>query len=164
MTKSIAELAKEYTSVEDVKKALRSIQSKKSRLLKQKSKEDYETQWQAVVLKEQQLKEVRAYLEPKAMTVTTMTKEDIALLNYEETIRAVKSIQSKKCLVQFDDPDAYEQACKIEEWLKEHRANIKPIEETVVKKSSINDLINHVETLDQQVDKDYILEQLRKLL
>lgn len=165
MLKNVVEnLAKEFAGVEEAKKALRSVQSKKCRLAKQKSRQDYDVLMTEVLQKEQQLKEVVNYLEPKKLFVTEMSEDDIKNLNYEETCRALKSIQSKKCLTQFDDEEEYLKACKIEGWLKDHRAEIKPIEETLVRKSDVMDIINNIEKLDEKISKEYILEQLRGLL
>jgi hypothetical protein len=163
--KDIEKEAKNFSSVEEVKKALRSVQSQKSRLIKQKSKQNYESEFAKIVLKEQLLKEVRSYLEPKKVTVTTMSQEDINKLSYDDTIRAIKSIQSKKCLEQFNsDQSEYNKALVIEQMLLQHKQEIKPLDEYTIKKSSVNDLIHNLENLDTNVNKDYILEQLKNLI
>lgn len=169
MLKNIEAVAKNYSSVEEVKKAIRSLQSQKSRLKKQKGREDYDELMTEILQKEQLLKEVRDYFEPKSKPVPEMTKEDIELLNYEETLRAIKSIQSKKCLVQhatpnIEDNEEYKKACQIEQWLLEHKKNIKPIEETVVRKSDINDLIEHLQNQDKKISTSYVISLLEKLL
>jgi hypothetical protein len=164
----ITGLAKKFTGVEDVKAELKRIQSIKCRLKKQKARKDYEDEMTKVVKYEQALKEVREYFEPKKTTVTTMTREEIALLNYEETMKAIKSIQSKKCNTQYLEVDIaqnveYQKACQIELWLLEHKKTVKPIEDTVVKKSELNDIISNLEQLDK-LDKNKVLDELRKLL
>ena len=98
-----------------------------------------------------------------------MTQKDIELLNYEETLRAIKSIQSKKCLVQhaterIEDNKEYKKACQIESWLLEHKKKVKPIEETVVRKSDINDLIDHLQNQDTKIETKYVINLLEKLL
>jgi hypothetical protein len=163
--KTIETEAKKYKDLEDCKKQLRSIQSLKCRLLKQKDREDYETEFAKLVLKEQIAKEVRSYLEPKKITVTTITAEQISVLTFDETIKAIKSIQSKKCNEQYNsDKTEYNKALIIEQQLLDHKALTKPIEDTVIQKSRINDLINQIETMDIQITKEYILEQLSELL
>ena len=167
--KNIQEVAKNYADVEEVKKALRSLQSRKSRLKKQKGRADYEEQMTEILQQEQLLKEVREYFEPKSTPVTKMTWEDIKLLDYDETIKAIKSIQSKKCLVQhaterIEDNVEYQKACEIEKMLLEHKKNIRPIEETVVRKSDINDLINHLENQEEKIAKEYVISLLKDLL
>jgi hypothetical protein len=163
--KEIEKASKQFKTIEDVKKALRSVQSQKCRLLKQKEKETYEQDFAKLVLNEQLLKEVRSYMEPKKITVTTMTQEQMSTLTYDETIKAIKSIQSKKCNEQFNpDQTEYLKAVQIEQMLLEHKKLVKPIEDTVVQKSKVNDLLNELENLDSKISKEYILEQLKNLL
>jgi len=168
MLKEIAELSKKFDSVDEVKNELKRVQSVKCRLAKQKARKDYESEMSKVVNYEQALKEVRSMLEPKELVVTKMVENDIKTLNYEETIKAIKSIQSKKCNSQYltndiNTNETYQEALKIEKWLLDHKKTVKPVEDTVVQKSKINDLINNIENLNK-VSKDYILEQLRKLI
>lgn len=167
MLKNIEQLAQQFTDVEEVKKELKRVQSVKCRLKKQKARADYETEMQKVIAQEQALKEVREYFEPKKVTVTTMTAEDIAKLNYDETMKAIKSIQSKKCNSQYNSPDPetnteYQEALRIEKMLKEHKEVVKPIEETVVKKSDINNIIHQIENQQEDVSKEYLLELLKQ--
>lgn len=167
--KLIEKAAKSYGSVEEVKKAIRSLQSRKSRLKKQKGRADYEELMTEILQQEQLLKEVRDYFEPKRIPVPEMTWNDIQLLNYEETIKAIKSIQSKKCLVQhaterIEDNVEYQKACEIERMLLEHKKKIKPIEDTVVRKSDINDLIDHLENQEEKISTGYVISLLEKLL
>ena len=169
MLKNIEKVAKSYGSVEEVKKAIRSLQSRKSRLKKQKGRADYEELMTEILQQEQLLKEVREYFEPKRTSVPKMTQKDIELLNYEETLRAIKSIQSKKCLVQhaterIEDNMEYQKACEIEKMLLEHKKNIRPIEETVVRKSDINSLINHLENQEEKISTQYVISLLEELL
>jgi hypothetical protein len=169
MLKNIEQVAKSYANVEEVKKAIRSLQSRKSRLKKQKGREDYEEKMTEILQQEQLLKEVRDYFEPKSKPVPEMTKEDIELLNYDETIKAIKSIQSKKCLVQhatknIEDNEEYKKACEIEQMLLEHKKKVKPIEETVVRKSEINDLIEHLKNQDTKIETKYVIDLLEKLI
>ena len=169
MLKNIEQVAKSYESVEEVKKAIRSLQSRKSRLKKQKGREDYEKLMTEILQQEQLLKEVRDYFEPKTIPVPEMTQKDIELLDYEETLRAIKSIQSKKCNVQhatesIEDNIEYQKACEIERMLLEHKKNIKPIEETVVRKSDINDLIDHLQKQEEKISTEYVISLLEELL
>ena len=122
-----------------------------------------------ILQKEQLLKEVRDYFEPKTIPVPKMTPKDIELLDYDETLKAIKSIQSKKCNVQhltenINDNEEYKKACQIEKWLLEHKENIKPIEETVVRKSEINNLIEHLKTQNTKIETKYVISLLEKLL
>ncbi len=169
MLKNVEKAAREFNNVEEVKKAIRSLQSKKSRLKKQKSRKDYNELMTKILQEEQLLKEVRDYFEPKKTPVPKMTQKDIELLNYEETIRAIKSIQSKKCLVQhaterLEDNVEYQRACEIERMLLEHKKRIKPVSELVVKKSDISDIIEHLRNQNETISTSYVISLLEKLL
>lgn len=166
--KEVQKYAEKFANVEAVKREIKRIQSVKCRLKKQKAREDYEVEMSKVLKEEQLLKEVRDYFEPKKATVTTMTWEQIQELDYDETVKAIKSIQSKKCLSQYATPNIndnveYQQAVKIEDMLKKHKEQIRPVEETVVRKSKITDLIEHISTLEDKIDKEYILKLLNNL-
>ena len=169
MLKNIEAVAKSYGDVEEVKKAIRSLQSRKSRLKKQKGRADYKELMTKILQQEQLLKEVRDYFEPKRIPVTKMTQKDIELLSYDETIKAIKSIQSKKCNVQhatekIEDNVEYKKACQIESWLLEHKKKIKPIEDTVIRKSTINDLIEHLENQEEKISTKYVINLLKEIL
>lgn len=151
-----------------INQELKRIQSIKCRLKKQKGKSSYETEMTETIKYEQILKEARQLIEPKSKTVTTFEKEDIENLDYDETIKAIKSIQSKKTLTRWlttteCDNDEYRNAVRIEKMLLEHKDNIKPIEETVVRKT---DLMTIIETIESsgKLSQDKILEMLKSLI
>lgn len=167
--KNIEELSTKFTNVEEVKIELKRVQSVKCRLLKQKARKDYDVEMSKVVNYEQALKEVRSYFEPKEKPVTMFDEKDIAVLNYEETMKAIKSIQSKKCNSQYltDDINTnqeYQDALKVEALLLAHKKTVKPIEDTVVKKSDLSQLIQHIETLEEKISKEYVIELLQKMI
>lgn len=169
MLKNIEKLAKSFENVEEVRKAIRSVQTQKSRMKQQKSRKDYDERMTEILQKEQLLKEVRDYFEPKTIPVTQMTQKDIELLNWDETQKAIKSIQSKKCNTQhltenLEDNEEYKKACQIERWLLEHKKNIKPIEDTVVRKSEINNLIEHLKQQDTKIKTSYVISLLEELI
>jgi len=162
-----ATAAKFNNDVEAVKRELKRIASVKCRLKKQKAKSTYEQEMREVLAEEQLMKEVRDYLTPKKLTVTRMTAEDIAKLTYDETVKAIKSIQSKKCNSQYlterlEDNVEYQEACRIEEMLKAHREKIRPLE-NAVSKHKVNEIVQHLEGLEDKIDKEYVLELLKKL-
>lgn len=147
---------------------LKRIQSVKCRLKKQKFKSTYEAEMTKVLQEEQILKEVRNLLCPKEKTVTTFEQSDVDLLDYDETIKAIKSIQSKKTNSRWlseieGDNDEFRNAVRIEKMLLEHKASIKPVDETMVRKS---DLITIIETIESNKDltQDRIVELLRSLI
>lgn len=166
---AVAEKAAEFNhDINDLNKELKRVASVKCRLKKMKNRPGYEAEMTEVVKEEQLLKEAKDYITPRKVTTTTMTSADIALLNHDETIKAIKSIQSKKCNEQYltadpmENPE-YVKALEIEKLLLEHKKLVKPIEDTVVKKSTVNDLLNEVENLEN-VSKEWLAEQLKKLL
>lgn len=153
-----------YPNVESAKKALRSVQSKKCRFAKQKSREDYDVVMTELLKNEQDLKELIKYYEPKKTFVTNYTKEDVEKLNYEETLRAIKSIQSRKCNTNFPElEEEYQKACRIEEMLLEHKKNIKPADETSIKKSRVQNLIKHIES-SYALSNQEMIELLQRMI
>lgn len=156
----------EITTLEDTKKALRNVQSKKSRLAKQKMKPNYDELMKEYLSEEQVLKELVKYYSPTKITTTTMSQDDIALLTFDETMKAIKSIQSKKCNSQYnDDQTDYEKACQTEEWLLAHKETVKPnTNDNLIEKSKINDLIETIkETNNKTVKVEWLLEQLENM-
>ena len=96
MTKmtEIEKMAEKFNNdLEAVAKELKRVQSLKCRLKKQKGKKTYEEEMTEVVKYEQVLKEVRQLLDPKEKPVTMYTQEDVDQLDYDETIKAIRSIQ-----------------------------------------------------------------------
>lgn len=150
-------------SLETVKKALKSVQSQKCRLGKQRARKDFDVEMTKVLKEEKLLQDVRAYLDPPKLTVTTMSAEQIANLDYEQTVRAIKSIQSKKCLTQYtDDKVEYNRACEIEDLLKTHRETIKPEHKSLVRKSDIDNLVESIEQ-QESIDKGWLLNLLKSM-
>ena len=153
--------------VEVVKKELKRVASVKCRLLKQKGRSDYEEALEEVLKEEQLLKEVRSYITGVKKTVTTFEQADVDQLTYDETTKALKSIQSKKSLTRWltteeGNNDEFRSACKIEEMLKEHLKSVKPIEGNTVRKSDIQKVIETIES-SGEISKEKVLEMLREL-
>ena len=92
---------------------IKRLQSAKCRLKKFKGRSDYEVKMTAILQEEEVLKEVRQLLDPKEKPVTMYTQDDVKVLDYDETVKALKSIQSKKCLTKYDpdNQDGYKRAC-----------------------------------------------------
>lgn len=148
--KEVEKVAAELGSVEAVAKELKRVQSIKCRLKKQKGKATYESEMSEVLREEQLFKEARQLLDPKEKPVTMYSKEDVDLLDYDETIKAIRSIQSKKTLTRWlttveGDNDEYRNACKIEAMLIERRKSIKPVDNEYVRKSDLQTIIDTIE-------------------
>jgi len=169
MLKEIEKVANELgNDLEKVSRELKRIQSIKCRLKKQKGKSSYENEMRKVLEEEQILKEVRALLDPKEKPVTMYSQEDVDILDYDETIKAIKSIQSKKTLTKWlttveGDNDEYREACRIEKMLLEHKNNIKPIDETTIRKSDLVTIIDTIEN-NKDLSQERIVELLKGLL
>lgn len=154
--------------MELVKKELKRVASMKCRLLKQKFRPDYEEKLEETLKEEQILKEVRSYIEGPKKTTTTFEQEDIDRLTYDETLRAIESIRSKKSLTKWltteaGNNDEYKNACRIEQMLLDHKAKTKPIEDNVVRKTDIQRIIENIENTSD-ISRDKILEMLKELM
>lgn len=154
--------------VETVKKELKRVASAKCRLLRQKGRADYEQALEAVLFEEQLLKEVRTYLVGTRKTVTTFEQADVDQLTYDETVKALKSIQSKKSLTRWltpveGDNDEFRMACQIEEMLKQHLTTVKPIEDNTIRKTDLQNVIDTIETTGT-ISTEKILEMLKNLI
>ena len=154
--------------IEAVKRELKRVASVKCRLLKQKGRPDYEIALEEVLKEEQLLKEVRTYITGSKKTVTTFEQADVDTLTYDETVKALKSIQSKKSLTRWlttieGDNDEFRNACKIEDMLKEHIKNVKPIEDNTIRKSDVQNVIDTIE-MTGTISTDKILEMLKNLV
>ena len=154
--------------VENVKKELKRVASAKCRLLKMKGLPDYEEKLQAILAEEQLLKEVRTYIVGHKKTVTTFEQADVDQLTYDETVKAIRTIQSKKSLTKWlttveGDNDEYRAACKIEEMLKQHMTTVKPIEDNTIRKSDLQSVIDTIE-MTGSISTEKILEMLKSLI
>ena len=141
--------------MEAVIKEIKRVQSAKCRLKKFKGRSDYDLKMTAILQEEEVLKEVRQLLDPKEKPVTMYTQDDVKVLDYDETVKALKSIQSKKCLTKYDpdNQDGYKKACEIEAWLNEHKKSVKPVDTAYVRRSDLQTVIDTIkETGDIKVE------------
>ena len=150
----------------EVKRELKRVASIKSRLKRQQGKSTYETEMNEVLKYEELLKEVRSYLgDGGGKSVPQYTEEDVQVLSYDETIRAIKSIQSKKSLSKWltpieGDNDEYRNACRVESLLRSHKETLQPSGGNSVSKSDIQTIVD----MSGELSKDEIVEMLRNLL
>lgn len=150
----------------EVKRELKRIASIKSRLKKQRGKASYEEEMNNALQYEELLKEVRALLSGNTQkSVPQYTLEDVQALSYDETIRAIKSIQSKKSLTKWltpieGDNDEYRNACRVEEMLRAHKEILQPSTMGAIHKSDLQSIIDNSETLS----KEEIVEMLKSLI
>lgn len=167
--KEVEKIAEKFeNNVDLVAKELKRVQSLKCRLKKQKGKKTYEEEMTEVVKYEQVLKEARQLLDPKEKPVTMYTQEDVDQLDYDETIKAIRSIQSKKTLTKWltdveGDNDEYRKACEIEKMLIERRESIKPVDSEYVRKTDVQTIIDTIEE-SGNLSQERILELLKSLV
>jgi len=167
--KKIEETSKKFNdNIEEVSKELKRVQSIKCRLKKFKGKSTYEKEMTEVLQYEQILKEVRNLLDPREKPVTKFEQEDVNQLDYDETIKAIRSIQSKKTLSKWltdveNDNDEYRNACKIESMLINHREKIKPVDKDHVRKSDVQTIIDTIES-SGKLSQEKIVELLKNLV
>lgn len=166
--KEVEKVAAELGTKEAVAKELKRVQSVKCRLKKQKGKSTYEQEMQEVLKQEQLLKEARQLLDPKEKPVTQYEQADVDRLDYDETIKAIRSIQSKKTLSRWltpveGDNDEFRNACRIEKMLIERREMIKPVDENNVRKTEIQAIIDTIEE-SGELSQEKIIELLKKLV
>lgn len=165
----IEKVAKKFgNDLEKVAKELKRVQSLKCRLKKQKGKKTYEAEMTEVVKYEQVLKEVRQLLDPKEKPVTQYEQSDVDRLDYDETVKAIRSIQSKKTLSRWltdveGDNDEFRQACKIEKMLIARRESIKPVDNEYVRKTDLQTIIDTIES-SGELSQEKILELLKSLM
>lgn len=125
---------------------IKRLQSAKCRLKKFKGRSDYEVKMTAILQEEEVLKEVRQLLDPKEKPVTMYTQDDVKVLDYDETVKALKSIQSKKCLTKYDpdNQEGYKRACEIESWLNEHKSSVKPVDTAYIRRTDLQTVIDTI--------------------
>lgn len=156
--------------LEAVKKAIKSVQSAKHRLGKQKSRKDYDAKMLEILAKERLLVEVRQLLDPKEKPTTQYEQEDVDKLDYDEVVKALKSIQSKKTLSKYisDVPcenDEYRNACRVEEMLKARREILQPVDNEHIRKSDLQTIIETIEsTSDDMIKVSTVLDLLKNLM
>ena len=167
--KEIEKIANKFDNdVEKVRKELKRIQSVKCRLKKQKGKSSYQSEMTEVIRYEQVLKEARQLLDPKEKPVTMYDQSDVDKLDYDETIKAIRSIQSKKTLTKWltdieGANDEYRKACKIEKMLIARRESIKPVDNEYIRKSDVQTIIDTIES-SGKLSQEKILELLKSLM
>ena len=116
----------------------------------------------AVLAEEEVLKEAKNLVAPKEKFVTDYALDDVKALDYERTMRAIKSIQSAICNNQ-GDPEKYEKYKNIESMLLEHKAEVKPLEDGVIRKNDLRTVIDAIRTAGN-VSTEKVLEMLENLM
>lgn len=164
--KDAAVVAKQYQgNLRALKDKIRAVQSKKCMLKKRKSVENYEQAMAEILAEEQVLKEARELLDPHDRKVTEYTEADVQALDYDSARKALRSIQSTKCLTSSlaEDKGRYENALKIEKMIKARLEEVKPIEDGLIKKKELIGVIDAIKTGHKMKTED-IVKMLEELL
>lgn len=167
--KQIEAISKKFgDDVLEIAKELKRVQSIKCRLKKQKGKSSYEKEMTETLKYEQTLKEARQLLEPREKFVTEYTQKDVDQLDYDETIKAIRSIQSKKTLTKWltteeGNNDEFKKACEIEKLLIERREQIKPVDNEHVRKTDVQTILDTIES-SGNLSQEKIVELLKGLV
>ena len=166
--KEVEKVANDLKTVENVNRELKRIASVKCRLKKQKGRADYSDKMTEILQQEQLLKEVKQLIDPKEKPVTMYEQVDVDQLDYDETIKAIRSIQSKKTLSRWlttveGDNDEFRNAARIEKMLIERREIIKPVDDANVRKTDIQTIIDTIES-SGDVSQEKIIELLKNVI
>ena len=167
--KKVEKKANELKTIENVNRELKRIASVKCRLKKQKGRADYSDKMTEILQQEQILKEAKNLISPAKKTVTTYTQNDVDLIeDYDEIAKAIRTIQSKKTLSRWlttvdGDNDEYRNAERIEKMLIARREMIKPVDESNVRKTEIQTIIDTIEE-SGELSQEKIVELLKKLV
>lgn len=167
--RTIEKLANDFNNdALEIARELKKVQSAKCRLKKQKRTSSFEREMKDLLTYEEALKEARQLLNPKAKPVTMYTQADVDKLDYDETVKALKSIQSKKTLSRWltdveGDNDEFRKACEIEAMLKAKRDSSKPVEEAYIRKSDLQTVIDTIES-SGKLSQEKIVELLKDLI
>jgi hypothetical protein len=167
--KAVQEVSEKFEHDTDaLSRELKRVQSVKCRLKKQKGRKNYDDLMTETLRYEEVLKEARQLLEPKTKPVTQYEQSDVDMLDYDETVKAIRSIQSKKTLTKWatdveGDNDEYRNACTIEALLIAHRSEVAPVDEGHVRKT---DLLAIIDTIEEsgKLSQKKVIELLRGLL
>lgn len=142
----IAKAAELGNSVEAVDKEIKRNASVRCRLSKMPGRSDYATKMAEAEAENELLKAVRAHLKGAVKTVSTLTIEDIAKMDYVAVCNAIRSIQSKKTHTRWADDclrdenglylpgtgEQYKEACRIEALLKDRREMLAPMKKAAI--------------------------------
>lgn len=158
MSRVIAKSRELNDSIVEVQRELKRIASIKCRINKMPGRSDYQVQLTAILQEEQLVKNVRDYLKGPAKNVNTLTEAQIAVMSYDEVMAALNCIWSKKVHTRWAEDcerdknglfipgtgKAFKEACRIEELLKERRAELKPAVKGLVSKTKLLAFIDNL--------------------
>lgn len=162
-------VAKFNNDLELLTREVKKVQSVKCRLKKMKFKSNYEQEMNEILKYEQILKEAKSLLTPREKFVTEYNEQDVNKLTLDQTVHAIRSIQSKKTLSKYlveniENNSTYQNACTIETLLINHKNALIQTNADVdkVKKTEIDSIVETIEN-NKDLSTDRILELLKQL-
>lgn len=129
-----------------VNRELKRLASVKHRLKKTPIRSDFNEVMTKTLQEEELLKCVKTYINGPRRIVSNLTQSDIDSLTLDETMKALKAIQSKKSHTKWlttepGNNDDYREACLIEARLKAHRDAMSPRKLGMVSKSDALEML-----------------------
>jgi hypothetical protein len=168
--RKIQEVAEKFGTIETINLEIKKVQSIKCRLKKMKFKSSYNSEMTEVLKYEQILKEAKNLLNPREKYVTEFNEDDVAKLTIEQTIKAIRSIQSKKTLTKYKEMDIalnneYQNALKIEALLVAHKEQLTKDNENIdkVEKTKVASIIETIEN-NKDLTQEALVDLLKKLI
>ena len=162
-------LTKFNNDIESINREIKKIQSIKCRLKKQKFKSSYNSEMSEILKYEQIVKEAKSLLNPREKFVTEYNEQDVNVLTLDQTIHAIRSIQSKKTLSKFlvenlEENSIYQNAKTIEDLLIAHKNVLIQTNQDIdkVKKTEIVSIIETIEN-NETLSKEELIRLLEKL-
>lgn len=155
-------------SIENVNRELKRLASVKCRLKKMPGRSDFQANLTAVLQQEELMKNVKAYLTGPRKNVNTVTQEQVDRMTIDETLKAIKAIQSKKYHTKWltdvpGDNDEYREACRIEEMLKKHRDELAPHATGHISRNELLAFLEAVRMCDD-LDVDACLDRIEQFV
>lgn len=178
MTAVVAKSRELGDDIVKVNKELKRVASVKCRLKKAPGRLTYQAEMTACLQEEQLLKNVKRYLVPSRKTVNELTAEDVAIMNYDEVCKALRSIQSKKTHTKWAEDcernkdgtyipgsgESYKEACRIEGMLKERRDELNPVGTTKISVASLRALLDELRFCDEDLEATDVLDRIEAFL
>ena len=167
--KNIEKLANTFNNdIELVNKRLKTLASQKSRLLPQKGRKDYNEKMNEILSEYQALTEVKRLIEPKKKSSLDLTQDDINMMTFDEVKNMRNNIASHMSRTRHiteipGDNDEYRHAKRIDDMLKERERLVKPIEDTVIRKSDVQMIIDTIKAAGN-LSNERIIELLEGLI
>ena len=167
--RNIATVAEELNyDLEVINRELKRLASVKCRIKKMPGRSDFQEKLTEVLQEEEMMKCVKAYVVGPRKNVNYLTQDEVDSMTLDETMKALKAIQSKKTHTKWlttepGDNDEYREACRIEQMLKDHRDSMAPKKLGMLGKNDVMQMLDTVGMCNDLTAEECI-EQLRRMI